>query len=56
VTRSSLQDYGPEETRVREQVLGTIVDVFKRHGAVSIETPVFELKEVLVGQVSGIHA
>lgn len=44
------KDYGPEETRVREEVLNIIVGVFKRHGAVSIETPVFELREVLLGQ------
>lgn len=44
------RDYGPEETRVREEVLSTIVGVFKRHGAVSIETPVFELREILLGQ------
>lgn len=44
------RDYGPEETKVREEVMSKIVSVFKRHGAVSIETPVFELKEVLFGQ------
>lgn len=36
---------------MREEVLNTIVGVFKKHGAVSIETPVFELREVLLGQV-----
>lgn len=29
---------------IREKVFKTIVDVFKKHGAVTIDTPVFELK------------
>ena len=29
---------------IRNQVFDTIVGVFKKHGAVSIETPVMELK------------
>lgn len=29
---------------IREKVFGVIKGVFKRHGAVSISTPVFELK------------
>ena len=33
--------------RVREQAFTAIRNVFKRHGAVEIDTPVFELKEVL---------
>ena len=48
-TPKGTRDYGPEETRIREEVLAKIVSVFKQHGAVSIETPVFELKEVLLG-------
>lgn len=32
--------------RVREQAFTAIRNVFKRHGAVEIDTPVFELKEV----------
>lgn len=34
--------------RVREQAFTAIRNVFKRHGAVEIDTPVFELKEVCV--------
>jgi hypothetical protein len=48
-TPKGTRDYGPDETKVREEVLEKIVRVFKQHGAVSIETPVFELKEVLLG-------
>jgi histidyl-tRNA synthetase len=31
-------------------VINKIVGVFKRHGAVEIDTPVFELKSVLMGK------
>ncbi len=48
-TPKGTRDYGPEEMKIREEVLGKIVKVFKQHGAVAIETPVFELKEVLLG-------
>ena len=29
---------------IRDKVMGKITDVFKRHGAECIDTPVFELK------------
>lgn len=35
---------------IREKVFETVTRVFKRHGAVTIDTPVFELKEVLTGK------
>ncbi|KAJ2767971.1 Cytoplasmic and mitochondrial histidine tRNA synthetase [Coemansia nantahalensis] len=35
---------------VRSEIFQTIVEVFERHGAVTIDTPVFELKEVLTGK------
>lgn len=44
------RDYLPEQMRVREQAFATIRRVFKRHGAVEIDTPVFELKETLTGK------
>mmetsp|Transcript_13520 Transcript_13520/g.26070 ORF Transcript_13520/g.26070 Transcript_13520/m.26070 type:complete len:540 (-) Transcript_13520:57-1676(-) len=49
-TPLGMRDYHPEEMAVRERVFGAIKDVFKRHGAVSIETPVAELKETLTGK------
>jgi histidyl-tRNA synthetase len=39
-----MRDYTPPEMAVREKVFSTIVGIFKRHGAVTIETPVMELK------------
>jgi hypothetical protein len=35
---------------IREKVFGIITSVFKKHGGVSIDTPVFELKETLTGK------
>ena len=35
---------------IREKAMKTIVDTFKRHGAETIDTPVFELKETLTGK------
>lgn len=44
------RDFGPDQMRVREQAFSVIRQVFKRHGGVEIDTPVFELKEVLTGK------
>lgn len=49
-TAKGTRDYGPEQTAVRNDVLGRITEVFKRHGAVCVDTPIFELKEVLTGK------
>jgi histidyl-tRNA synthetase len=35
---------------IRDHIFSTISNVFKRHGAVTIDTPVFELKEILAGK------
>ena len=35
---------------VRDRIFNTIISVFKRHGAVTIDTPVFELKQILSGK------
>ena len=35
---------------IREKVFNTITNCFKRHGAVTLSTPVFELKETLTGK------
>lgn len=44
------RDFHPEQMAVREKVLDKIIKVFKCHGAVTIDTPVFELREVLTGK------
>jgi histidyl-tRNA synthetase len=35
---------------LRDRIFGDITAVFKKHGAVTIDTPVFELKEILAGK------
>ena len=44
------RDYLPEQMAIRDQAFTIIRRVFKRHGAVEIDTPVFELKETLTGK------
>eukprot|EP00736_Rhodelphis_marinus_P004743 Rmarinus@m.22933 len=44
------RDFGPASMVVREKTFKIVTDVFKRHGAESIDTPVFELKETLTGK------
>ena len=44
------RDYLPEQMSIRDEAFGIIRRVFKRHGAVEIDTPVFELKETLTGK------
>jgi len=41
------RDIGPMAMAVRESAFTVIKEVFQRHGAVAIDTPVFELREVL---------
>lgn len=49
-TPKGTRDYGPEPMVLRKNVLEQITSIFKRHGAQTIETPVFELREVLNGK------
>ena len=51
-TAKGARDFQPEQMAIREKVLNKIINVFKCHGAVTIDTPVFELKEVLTGIIS----
>ena len=44
------RDFNPQQMALRQAVLEKIVRVFKKHGAETIDTPVFELKEVLTGK------
>ncbi|KAF6134908.1 hypothetical protein GIB67_002309 [Kingdonia uniflora] len=41
------RDFAKEQMAIREKTFSIIQDVFKRHGATSLETPVFDLKETL---------
>jgi len=49
-TPKGTTDYNPFQMTIREKVFKDITDCFKRHGAVTIDTPIFELKETLTGK------
>uniref|UniRef100_A0A2I3SLH0 Histidine--tRNA ligase, cytoplasmic n=2 Tax=Pan TaxID=9596 RepID=A0A2I3SLH0_PANTR len=49
-TPKGTRDYSPRQMAVREKVFDIIIRCFKRHGAEVIDTPVFELKETLMGK------
>ncbi|KAI9311820.1 histidyl-tRNA synthetase [Dichotomocladium elegans] len=49
-TPKGTKDHNDKEMAIREKVFSTITKVFKKHGAVTIDTPVFELKEILSGK------
>lgn len=47
---SGTRDFDPKAMAIRDSILNKIVQCFKRHGAETIDTPVFELKDVLLGK------
>ncbi|KAF2120431.1 histidyl-tRNA synthetase [Lophiotrema nucula] len=49
-TPKGTRDWQGTDVVLREQIFSTITQVFKRHGGVTIDTPVFELKETLTGK------
>ncbi|KAM6455422.1 histidine--tRNA ligase, cytoplasmic [Liasis olivaceus] len=49
-TPKGTRDYNPKQMAIREKVFSIITQCFKRHGAETIDTPVFELKETLTGK------
>ncbi|NXM81622.1 SYHC protein, partial [Oenanthe oenanthe] len=44
------RDHAPAQAALRERLLSAVVSCFKRHGAAAIDTPVLELREMLVGK------
>ncbi|KAL2779015.1 histidine--tRNA ligase, mitochondrial isoform 1 precursor [Daubentonia madagascariensis] len=56
-TPKGTRDLSPQQMVVREKVLDLVVSCFKRHGAKGLDTPAFELKELLTekyGEDSGL--
>ncbi|KAI9770306.1 MAG: Cytoplasmic and mitochondrial histidine tRNA synthetase [Geoglossum simile] len=49
-TPKGTKDWEGKDMVIRDKIFSTITSVFKRHGAVTIDTPVFELKEILSGK------
>ncbi|CAD8114236.1 unnamed protein product [Paramecium primaurelia] len=44
------RDFLPQQVLIRKQAIKIITDIFEQHGAVEIDTPVFELREILMGK------
>ena len=49
-TPKGTRDWEPLAMSLRKRIFSTIEEVFSAHGAVTIDTPVFELKEILSGK------
>lgn len=49
-TPKGTRDWEPLAMSLRKKIFSTIEDIFSSHGAVTIDTPVFELKEILSGK------
>ncbi|KAJ1655566.1 Cytoplasmic and mitochondrial histidine tRNA synthetase [Dispira simplex] len=49
-TPKGTRDFNDKEMAIREEMFQTIKGVFQQHGGVTIDTPVFELKEILSGK------
>ncbi|OXU18315.1 hypothetical protein TSAR_016726 [Trichomalopsis sarcophagae] len=49
-TPKGTRDYNPEQMALRLSAMDKIVAIFRKHGAETIDTPIFELKEVLTGK------
>ncbi|KAJ6661348.1 hypothetical protein lerEdw1_014976 [Lerista edwardsae] len=47
-TPKGTKDFNPKQMAIRGKIFSTIISCFKRHGAVTIDTPVFELKDLLL--------
>ena len=49
-TPKGTKDWADKDMVLREAIFGTLSTLFKKHGGVTIDTPVFELREILTGK------
>jgi histidyl-tRNA synthetase len=49
-TPKGTKDWADKDMTIRSALFDTVTKVFKRHGGVTIDTPVFELREILSGK------
>ncbi|QLL31550.1 hypothetical protein HG536_0B04140 [Torulaspora globosa] len=49
-TPKGTKDWADTDMVIREAIFSTLSKLFKRHGGVTIDTPVFELREILAGK------
>lgn len=45
-----VRDTDPKQMRIKTQAFNIIKEIFNKHGGVEIDTPIFELKETLLGK------
>lgn len=48
-TPKGTRDWAGPDVLLRDRIFATITAVFRRHGAIQLDTPVFELRDVLAG-------
>lgn len=49
-TPKGTKDWDGKDMVIRQKLFDTITSVFRRHGGVTIDTPVFELRDILTGK------
>lgn len=49
-TPKGTRDWSGSDALLRDRIFSTIAEVFKRHGGTALDTPVFELREILAGK------
>ncbi|EED24536.1 histidyl-tRNA synthetase, mitochondrial precursor [Talaromyces stipitatus ATCC 10500] len=49
-TPKGTRDWAGADTLIRDRIFSTITNVFRRHGGTALDTPVFELREILAGK------
>lgn len=49
-TPKGTKDWAEKDMVIREAIFGQLSSLFKRHGGITLDTPVFELREILAGK------
>lgn len=49
-TPKGTKDWSGKDMVIRQKMFDSITDIFRRHGGETIDTPVFELREILAGK------
>lgn len=49
-TPKGTKDWAGTDALLRDRIFSTITEVFRRHGGMALDTPVFELRDILAGK------
>ncbi|CAR22021.1 histidine--tRNA ligase [Lachancea thermotolerans CBS 6340] len=49
-TPKGTKDWSDKDVVIREEIFSRLSGLFKRHGGITLDTPVFELREILAGK------